>query len=67
VSRLAQHLYMLMGWKQLMGGCCLDRNTLDTFLRVANAKDGGFAKVEMDSKDSWSPVVHIVGVLTKKK
>ncbi|KIW67386.1 hypothetical protein PV04_06645 [Phialophora macrospora] len=66
VARLAQQFYMLLGWKQLMGGCCLTRNTMDTLLKVANARDGGWAKVEVQQADPLSPVVHVVGVLTKK-
>jgi SAM-dependent methyltransferase len=65
-ARLAQQLYMLLGWKQLMGGCCLTRDTMETFKQVANARDGGFAKVEIQHADPMSPVIHVVGVLTKK-
>ena len=66
IAQLTQRFYMLLGWKQLMGGCCMDRNTMDTFLKVANARDGGWAKVEVNQVDDWSPLVHVVGVLTKK-
>ncbi|KAJ9606548.1 hypothetical protein H2200_008556 [Cladophialophora chaetospira] len=65
-ARLAQKFYMLLGWQQLMGGCSLTRDTMDTFLKVAKAKDGGWAKVEMQQVDEFSPVKHVVGVLTKK-
>lgn len=66
VARLAQRLYMLLGWKQLMGGCDLERNTMETFLQVAREKDGGFAKVDVGLVSQYSPTVHVVGVLTKK-
>ncbi|KIW85714.1 hypothetical protein Z517_01106 [Fonsecaea pedrosoi CBS 271.37] len=65
-ARLAQHLYMLMGWKQLMGGCCLTRDTVDTLLKVAQARDGGWAQVNLSSADEYTPVAHVTGVLIKK-
>jgi len=65
-ARLAQRFYMLLGWRQLLGGCCLTRNTLDTFLKVAKARDGGWARVEVQQIDEWSLLIHIAGVLTKK-
>jgi len=66
-ARLAQRFYMLLGWKQIMGGCCLDRNTMETFLNVAKARDGGWAKVEVQQYDDMTPLMHVVGVLTKKR
>lgn len=66
-ARWAQRFYMLLGWKQLMGGCDLMRNTMETFLKVAKDKDGGWAKVEVGQVDEYSPTIHVVGVLTKKK
>jgi len=66
-ANLAQRFYMMLGWKQLMGGCELTRNTLETFLKVAKAKDGGWAKVEVIPVDDHSPLMHIVGLLTKKR
>ncbi len=65
-ARWAQRFYMLLGWQQLQGGCCLTRNTMETFLKVAKARDGGWAKVEVQQTDKWSPVTHIAGVLTKQ-
>jgi SAM-dependent methyltransferase len=65
-ARLAQKFYMLLGWRQLMGGCCLTRNTMETFLRVATARDGGWAKIDVQKHDEMGPVIHVVGVLTKK-
>ncbi|KIX93045.1 uncharacterized protein Z520_11318 [Fonsecaea multimorphosa CBS 102226] len=66
-ARLAQRLYMLMGWRQLMGGCCLTRSTVDTLLQVAQARDGGWAEVKISVDDEYSPSMHVTGVLTKKK
>lgn len=65
-ARFAQNLYMAMGWKRLMGGCELTRNTLDTFSKVVKEKDGGWANVEVEEVDNFGPLMHIVGVLTKK-
>lgn len=66
VARLTQRFYMLLGWRFLMGGCCLTRDTLGTFSKVAQARDGGWAKVEVGAVDEMSPTIHVVGVLTKK-
>ena len=66
VARSAQRLYMLLGWKFLMGGCCLDRTTINTFLQVAEAKDGGWAKVQTQDMDDFGPTIHVLGILTKK-
>ncbi|OAP60727.1 hypothetical protein AYL99_05729 [Fonsecaea erecta] len=66
-ARLAQRLYMLLGWKQLMGGCCLTRSTIDTLLQVARARDGGWAEVTLTPDDEYSPSMHVTGVLIKKK
>jgi len=65
-ANLAQRFWMMVGWKKLMGGCELMRDTLQTLLEVAKEKDGGFAKVEMKQVDEHSMATHIVGVLTKK-
>ncbi|KAJ9636591.1 hypothetical protein H2204_005191 [Knufia peltigerae] len=66
-ANLAQKFWMLVGWKALMGGCDLRRDTVQTFLKVAKEKDGGFAKVEMTQVDPHSISTHVVGVLTKKQ
>ncbi|KIW32009.1 uncharacterized protein PV07_03591 [Cladophialophora immunda] len=66
-ARLAQRLYMFLGWKQLMGGCCLTRTTVDTLLQVANARDGGWAEVNLTADDEYTPAMHVTGVLIKKK
>ncbi|KIW52187.1 hypothetical protein PV05_07848 [Exophiala xenobiotica] len=65
-ANLVQRFWMLVGWKRLMGGCELTRDTLQAMLEVANEKDGGFAKVEIKQVDEHSMITHIVGVLTKK-
>ena len=49
-----------------MGGCCLTRDTIETFLKVAQARDGGWAKVEVQQVDEWSPVMHVASILTKE-
>lgn len=66
-ANLAQRFWMMAGWKALMGGCDLRRDTVQTFLKVAEEKDGGFAKVEMKQVDDHSMSTHVVGVLTKKQ
>jgi len=67
VARLAQWVYMKMGWSYLMGGCELMRNTVETLSRVAAEKDGGWESVDVHEVDGYGPLVHIVGVLVKKK
>ena len=67
LARLAQRLYMLLGWRAIMGGCELTRDTMETFLRTAKEKNGGWANVEVRIVDRNSPLPHVVGVLTKKK
>lgn len=62
----AQRVYTLLGWRYLMG-CELNRETLNNFQRVAQEKEGGWAKVEIKRFDKKSPLVHIVGTLTKNK
>ena len=65
-SLFLQRLYTLMGWKQLMG-CELTRDTLKNFQQVAQDEDGGWGDVFIKRADKKSPLVHIVGTLTKSK
>ena len=65
-SLFLQRLYTLLGWKQLMG-CELTRDTLKNFEQVAKDEDGGWGDVFIKRADKKSPLVHIVGTLTKRK
>ncbi|KAL2400080.1 hypothetical protein ABEF93_005117 [Exophiala dermatitidis] len=69
LARAVQYIYMGLGWKQLMGGCELTRDTMGTLLRVAKEKDGdgGWERVHVEEVDGFGPLVHVVGVLVKKK
>ncbi|KAL2430510.1 hypothetical protein ABEF95_009289 [Exophiala dermatitidis] len=67
LARAVQYIYMDLGWKQLMGGCELTRDTMGTLLKVAKEKDGGWERVDVEEVDGFGPLVHVVGVLVKKK
>ena len=66
VGRFLQRTYMWMAWSPLMGGCELTRDTLAS-LHKAAAKDGGWAKVDVELCDPFSTIPHIVGALVKKQ
>lgn len=65
VGRFLQQMYMRMGWSFWIGGCDLIRDTT-ACLEMAAKQDGGWAKVELETTDSWSCLPHITGVLVKK-
>ncbi|KIX05010.1 uncharacterized protein Z518_05882 [Rhinocladiella mackenziei CBS 650.93] len=67
LAGIAQKLYMILGWGALMGGCDMMRDTLSELTKVAKEKDGGWEKIEVEEVDDFSPSVHVVGVLTKKR
>lgn len=53
------------GWRWLMGGCEMERNTRQWLLDAAK-EDGGWSKVELVYFNGWSCVPFVVGTLTKK-
>ncbi|KAJ5716468.1 hypothetical protein N7493_008379 [Penicillium malachiteum] len=64
LARVAQAVWMWLGWRLLIGDCCLDRDT-ETVLRKA-AGDEGWESVELEKSFEWSAMPYLSGVLTKK-
>ncbi|KAJ5626726.1 hypothetical protein N7528_004153 [Penicillium herquei] len=64
LARVAQAVWMWLGWRLLIGDCCLDRDT-ETVLRKA-AGDEGWESVELERSFEWSAMPYLSGILTKK-
>lgn len=64
-ARLIQAVMMFIGWTFLLGGCCLDRDTL-SILRDAAKKDGGWEKDNLECLVSWGTLPWAFGELQKK-
>ena len=64
-GKFLQNLYMTIGWKGMMGGCELNRDTF-TMLNVAAERDGGWAKIDIDLSDPDGTIPHIIGTLIKR-
>jgi SAM-dependent methyltransferase len=64
-ARIVQQLYMLLGWRLLLGDCHLTRDTMAT-LRNAARGDDGWASVKLEVVDAWSVIPHVVGYCVKK-
>ncbi|KAF2141310.1 uncharacterized protein K452DRAFT_351445 [Aplosporella prunicola CBS 121167] len=64
ISRCLQAIYMALGWKFLMGSCCMDRDTKSIAL-AAGGKDG-WSQVQLQYLNPWSPFPYLVGSLVKK-
>jgi len=64
-SRLVQAFYMLIGWTFFMGGCHLDRNTLQVFKDVGS-KYGGWDTVDLEFAMEWGTLPFVLGELVKK-
>ncbi|KAF1991524.1 hypothetical protein K402DRAFT_416819 [Aulographum hederae CBS 113979] len=66
IGRAIQAAFMTIGWSFWLGGCSLDRHTLEMLEKSAEEEDGGWAKKEVKRYDSWCTVPFVVGTLTKK-
>lgn len=64
-ARVAQAVYMFLGWRFYIGDCCMDRDT-EAALKKAADIDGGWENVELESHFEWSAMPYMSGVLTKK-
>lgn len=53
------------GWRYLMGGCEMERQTKEWLLDAA-AEDGGWSSVDLEYINPWACVPFVVGTLTKK-
>ena len=66
IGRTLQFFWQhIAGWKYLMGGCQLNRDTKSMLLDAAK-EDGGWAKVDLQWANPWACVPFIIGTLTKK-
>ncbi|KAF2834926.1 hypothetical protein M501DRAFT_999712 [Patellaria atrata CBS 101060] len=65
-ARVLQTVYMLVGWKFWMGGCCLDRDTERAVREVAGKEGGEWESVKLETVNKWSTVPTLVGVAVKK-
>jgi len=65
VSRLIQEFFMVMGWTYFLGGCHLNRDTLEVVKSVAK-KDGGWEKVDLENVVQWGTIPFVLGEFTKK-
>lgn len=65
IAAFLQRVYMALGWKFWLGGCCLDRDTERILMDVAK-DDGGWEKAQIASVESRSAIPFIVGELVKK-
>lgn len=61
-----QKLYTLMGWRYLMGGCELSRETVE-YIREAAGGDGGWEAEETLILNDWAPLPFGLGVFVKKE
>ncbi|KAJ5777013.1 hypothetical protein N7520_000259 [Penicillium odoratum] len=64
LGRLAQAVYMFLGWRFYVGDCCLDRD-IEGALRKAAGVDG-WESVELERSFEWSAMPYLSGILTKK-
>ncbi|KAJ5737591.1 uncharacterized protein N7483_002716 [Penicillium malachiteum] len=64
LARVAQAVWMWLGWRLLIGDCCLDRNTEEVLRKAAG--DEGWESVELERSFEWSAMPYLSGVLTKK-
>lgn len=66
VARAMQGVYELLGWRWVMGNCCLSRDTEGTLLRAAE-RDGGWGVVELERSFGMSAIPYVSGMLVKKE
>jgi len=65
VGRAMQIILMFVGWKFLMAGCSLNRDTMGALERAAKPH-GGWKSKNVRYVNGWATVPFIVGTLTKK-
>lgn len=66
IGRVLQFFWHnIAGWRWLMGGCEMERDTRQWLLDAAK-EDGGWSSVDLEYVNGWACVPFIVGTLTKK-
>ncbi|KAL2864759.1 class I SAM-dependent methyltransferase [Aspergillus lucknowensis] len=65
VARFMQGVYHVLGWRWVMGDCCLNRDT-ERVLRGVAEGDGGWERFEVDRLFESSCMPYIAGVAVKK-
>ncbi|KAL4992020.1 S-adenosyl-L-methionine-dependent methyltransferase [Aspergillus falconensis] len=67
LARIMQAVYHLLGWRWVMGDCCLNRDT-ERILRRApeRAGDGGWESVDVERWFEGTCMVYIAGVFVKR-
>jgi len=63
LAAVMQRIYMLVGWKFWLGGCCLNRDTEAVLRKVAGPK--GWKEVKLNHLQAWAAIPYIVGELVK--
>jgi ubiquinone/menaquinone biosynthesis C-methylase UbiE len=64
VARFLQRWYHLIGWRTLIGGCNMDRDT-GRYVEEAAKDDGGWAEVNFEPSARNVPLGYLVGSLVK--
>lgn len=63
IAAVMQRLYMLVGWKFWLGGCCLDRDTEAVLMKVAGPN--GWKEVKLNHLQNYAAIPYIVGEMVK--
>lgn len=63
IAWFIQKVYMALGWKFFLGGCCLDRNTVAVLDKVAGPD--GWKEINVKCVNPCAAVPHIVGEMVK--
>ncbi|KAL2813319.1 hypothetical protein BDW59DRAFT_31817 [Aspergillus cavernicola] len=64
-ARIMQGVYHALGWRWVMGDCCLNRDT-ERVLRGVALGDGGWESVEVERWFERTCLPHVAGVFVKK-
>ncbi|KAJ5272580.1 hypothetical protein N7478_007705 [Penicillium angulare] len=64
IGRLTQFIWMWVGWKFLLGDCCLDRDTEGALRGAAGVE--GWESFDIERSAEWSAMPYISGTLVKK-
>lgn len=65
LARVMQGVYHFLGWRWVMGDCCLNRDTEGVVKRVAN-RDGGWESADVERWFETTCMAYIAGVFVKK-